>query len=82
MESDDKVVLSLSVYEAVDRQDPETLLQPQQTRRRRKRRWWWWGKEAGGKEGRAGNVVRQTSLFTLFFCGFLEVRCERGQLDT
>ena len=31
MRSGDRVALSLSVYEAVDRQDPETLLQPQQT---------------------------------------------------
>lgn len=76
MESGDRVALLLSVYEAVDRQDPETLLQPQQTEEEQVG-------EGGRRWGRTGNVVKQTSLFMLFFfCGFLEVVCRRGQLDT
>lgn len=78
MESGDRVALLLSEYEAVDRQDPETLLQPQQTEEEQVG-------EGGRREGWTGNVVKQTSLFMFFFvcvCGFLEVVCRRGQLDT
>lgn len=65
MKSGDRVAMSLSVWEAVDRQDPE----PHQTEEEEEEE----VGEGGWKEGRTGNDVRKTSLFTLFCVVFLKL---------